>query len=127
MVADGLVVAGIDDPTFLGGRGKVGEAVESALAGRPEGMPVVLLAHQPVGMEDAGGQGVDLALCGHTHGGQLPPFQLLNRIAYPFVQGMHPVGGTRVYVSRGTGYWGPPVRVFAAPEVTRFTLRSGTP
>ncbi len=126
VVADGVVVAGIDDPTFLGGRGKVGDAIASALAGRPQEMPVVLLAHQPVGMEKASELGVDLALCGHTHGGQLPPFQLLNRIAYPFVQGMHAVGGTRVYVSRGTGYWGPPVRVFAAPEVTRFTLRSGT-
>ena len=54
----------------------------------------------------------------------MPPFQVLNRLAYRFISGLHRVGDTQVYVSNGAGYWGPPVRVFAEPEVARVTLRA---
>lgn len=125
VVAGGLVVAGVDDPTFLGGGGRLPEAITTALAGRPEGLPVVLLSHQPLALEAASDLGIGLVLCGHTHGGQLPPFQLLNRLAYSFISGLHQVGEMWVFVSRGSGYWGPPVRVFADPEVVRLSLRAG--
>jgi predicted MPP superfamily phosphohydrolase len=124
VVAGGLVVAGVDDPTFLGGRDKLADAMATAVAGRPEGLPVVLLSHQPLALEAAANLGVGLVLCGHTHGGQIPPFQVLNRIAYSFIRGLHRVGDMQVYVSNGSGYWGPPVRVFADPEVVRVTLRA---
>ncbi len=124
VIDGGLVLAGVDDPTFLGGRDKVAEAMATAVAGRPEGLPVVLLSHQPLAMDAAAELGIGLVLCGHTHGGQLPPFQVLNRLAYRFISGLHRVGDTQVYVSNGAGYWGPPVRVFAEPEVARVTLRA---
>lgn len=70
------------------------------------------------------GPRVDLQLSGHTHGGQLVPFNLLVRLAQPFVAGLHRVRDTQVYVTRGTGTWGPRVRVGAPPEITLLTLRS---
>jgi hypothetical protein len=124
LVANGLVVAGVDDPSFLGGRGALAAAISTALAGRPAGLPVVLLSHQPLALEEAAEAGVSLMLSGHTHGGQLPPFQLLTGLAFPVLEGLRRIGEMTVYVSRGSGYWGPPMRVFAPPEVTRFTLRS---
>lgn len=124
VVEDGLVIAGIDDPTFLGGRGALKDAIKAAVAGTPEGLPIVLLAHQPLGLEAAAELGVGLMLCGHTHGGQLPPFTWLNQLAFPFVTGRHRVGDMVLSVSNGTGYWGPPVRVFANPEIIVYTLRA---
>lgn len=127
VVEEGLVVAGIDDPTFLGGRQGIPEAIRAALAGSPEGLPVVLLAHQPLGYEAAAGAGVGLMLCGHTHGGQMPPFLWLNRLVYRYMQGWHRVDGMALSVSRGTGYWGPPMRIGAPGEVLLYRLRSAGP
>ena len=68
------------------------------------------------------GYGVDLQLSGHTHGGQIFPFGLLVRLAVPFVAGLYERGGSRLYVSRGTGFWGPPMRLAAPAEITRIRL-----
>ncbi|MBI5536903.1 MAG: metallophosphoesterase [Deltaproteobacteria bacterium] len=127
VVADALVVAGIDDPAFLGGRAQAAASMDEALKGRPQGLPVVLLAHQPIAVHHAAELGVSLMLCGHTHGGQLPPFQLLSGLAYPFLKGLYEVGAMRVYVSNGAGFWGPPIRVFADPEIVRVTLTAAAP
>jgi len=124
VVEGGLVVAGIDDPTFLGGRKAIPEAIRAAVAGVPPGLPVVLLAHQPLEVEAAAAAGVDLMLCGHTHGGQLPPFLWLNRLAYRYVQGWHAVQDMALSISRGTGYWGPPMRIGAPGEAILYRLRS---
>lgn len=125
VIANGLIVAGVDDPTFLGGRQEVRKAIDLALMGRREDLPVVLLAHQPVAVEHAAAQGVALMLSGHTHGGQLPPFQLLTGLAYGgFLRGLHRVGNLQLYVNNGAGYWGPPIRVFADPEIVHLTLRA---
>jgi hypothetical protein len=88
---------------------------------------VVLLVHQPIVVEQAADHGVDLQLSGHTHGGQLAPFNLLVRLQQPVVAGLARVRRTWVYVSRGVGFWGPPVRVGAPPEITILTLRATTP
>jgi predicted MPP superfamily phosphohydrolase len=96
----------------------------AALAGRDASRPVVLLAHQPKAIHEAAEMGVDLQISGHTHGGQIFPFRFLVRLAQPYVSGLYDHGGTRLYVSNGTGYWGPPMRVGAPPEITRIELAS---
>lgn len=97
---------------------------QAALGDRDPSRPVLLLAHQPVQVRDAAAYGVDLQLSGHTHGGQLFPFHYLVRLEQPAVSGLAEVDGTRLYVTRGAGFWGPPMRVGADPEVTLLTLRS---
>lgn len=95
-----------------------------ALAGRDPARPVVLLAHDPTTFAEASRSGVDLQLSGHTHGGQIWPFRWLVRLAVPWVEGLHRRGASLLYVSRGTGFWGPPLRLFAPAEITELVLRS---
>lgn len=97
---------------------------ETALGGRDQSRPVVLMAHQPVAVHDAAPFGVDLQLSGHTHGGQMFPFNYLIRLQQPVVSGLGEVDGTPVYVTNGAGFWGPPVRVGADPDITLLTLRA---
>ena len=87
---------------------------------------MVLLAHQPVQVEQAAAAGVDLQLSGHTHGGQLWPFDYAIRLDQPAVEGLSRHGDTQLYVTSGAGYWGPPMRVGARPEVTVVELRAPT-
>ena len=120
-----LVVAGVDDAT-AGGSGVTGHKADhaAALAGAPGEVPVVLLAHQPKQVRDAVAHGVDLQLSGHTHGGQIWPFHYLVRLDQPVVQGLSRHGtGTQLYTSRGSGFWGPPLRIFAPSEISVLTLR----
>ncbi|MEV0134641.1 metallophosphoesterase [Dactylosporangium sp. NPDC050688] len=119
---DGLDLAGVNDATG----GTVGDPpdYDLALAGRDTGRPVVLLAHQPVQAHEAAKRGVDLQLSGHTHGGQLWPFHYVTRMSQPVITGLGEVGGMPVYVTNGAGFWGPPVRVGAAPDVTLVELRA---
>lgn len=95
-----------------------------AFAGSPEGAPRVLLAHQPRFARRAQGLGVQLQLSGHTHGGQIFPFMFFVRLQQPVIKGFHTLWGVPVYTSKGTGYWGPPVRVGSSCEVTEITLRA---
>ena len=85
----------------------------------------MLLAHQPVQAREAAKRGVDLQLSGHTHGGQLWPFHYVTRMSQPLITGLGEVDGMPVYVTSGAGFWGPPVRVGASPDVTLVELRSG--
>jgi hypothetical protein len=78
-----------------------------------------------VQVHQAAGYGVDLQLSGHTHGGQVYPFDYLVRLDQPMVSGLAEIDGTQVYVTDGAGFWGPPMRVGADPEVTLLELRSG--
>jgi predicted MPP superfamily phosphohydrolase len=120
-----LDLAGIDDRTAAGsGVPGHGADLDAALDGRDDSVPVVLLAHQPVMVEQAAAAGVDLQLSGHTHGGQLWPFDYAIRLDQPTVQGLSSVGGTQLYVTTGAGYWGPPMRVGARPEVAVIELRA---
>jgi predicted MPP superfamily phosphohydrolase len=95
-----------------------------ALGDRDRSRATVLLAHQPVVVEDAERYGVDLQLSGHTHGGQVWPGDLVARLTNPAVAGLGRFGGTQLYVTRGAGAWGPPVRVGAPPDVTVVRLAS---
>ena len=95
-----------------------------ARAGAPDCDVSVLLAHQPRSIDAAAEAGYDLQLSGHTHGGQYFPFSVLVHLAQPYVAGLAKHGPTWIYVSRGTGYWGPPLRVGAPHEITLVTLRT---
>jgi uncharacterized protein len=114
-VAPGLEIAGIEDPT--------GEPdLAAALRGRDSSRALVLLAHQPRQFPEAARHGVPLTLSGHTHGGQIWPFSWIVALAQPYLAGLHRRGESQLYVSRGTGFWGPPMRVFAPPEITLLRL-----
>lgn len=123
---DRLVVAGVDDATAQssGVHGHRAD-LEAALAGADATLPVLLLAHQPKQVADAVRAAVDLQISGHTHGGQIWPFNFLVRLEQPVVHGLSRHGDrTQLYTSRGAGFWGPPFRVFAPSEITLLTLRS---
>ncbi|MCA9582263.1 MAG: metallophosphoesterase [Myxococcales bacterium] len=119
-----LYVAGVDDHQAVRFGNGHGADFDAALGGREPGHPTVLLAHQPKAFHSARKHGVDLQLSGHTHGGQIFPFGFLVRLAEPFVLGLHRVGQSQIYVSGGTGYWGPPMRVGVPAEITLLTLES---
>lgn len=122
---DRLVVAGVDDATAKGsGVEGHGADLDAALAAADAELPVLLLAHQPKQIRRAVDAGVDLQISGHTHGGQIWPFNFLVRLDQPVVAGLSSHGDrTQLYTSRGSGFWGPPLRVFAPSEITVLTLR----
>ncbi len=95
-----------------------------ALDGAPRDCPRILLAHQPRTAEAARAAGFHLQLSGHTHGGQVFPFHLLVPLQQPFRAGLGRTGNLQVYVSCGTGYWGPPIRLGAPAEITEIVLSS---
>jgi hypothetical protein len=115
-------LAGVDDSSAARMLRGHGQDVGKALEGRDPAKAVVLLAHQPKAVSDARRHDVDLQLSGHVHGGQLVPFNWLVRLDQPFVSGLHLAGKTWVYVSTGTGYWGPPMRVGPGAELTHLEL-----
>jgi uncharacterized protein len=125
---DRLVVAGVDDATAVhSGRPGHKADIAVALAGADPTLPVLLLAHQPKQIDQAVAAGVDIQISGHTHGGQIWPFHLLVKLDQPSVQGLSRHGArTQLYTSRGTGFWGPPLRVFAPSEITLLTLRASS-
>jgi len=121
-VAPGLVLAGVDDRAVdhFESRQAGGEA--ELLATLPAGLYTVLLKHRPK-VENASLGRFDLQLSGHTHQGQMFPFSLLTRLFFPLHAGGYPLaGGSYLYVSRGSGTWGPPIRFLAPPEVTLIEL-----
>jgi predicted MPP superfamily phosphohydrolase len=119
---DGLDLAGVND---IGGEQfDDGPDFARALGDRDPARPVVLMAHQPVAAVQAAPFGVDLQVSGHTHGGQMAPFNLLVKLQQPVVSGLGRVDGVPVYVTNGAGFWGPPVRVGAPPQVTVIELRT---
>ncbi|GAA5205451.1 metallophosphoesterase [Streptomyces thinghirensis] len=123
---DTLVVAGVDDVTAESS-GLAGHRAHlaGALDGADSDFPVLLLAHQPKFIDRAVAHGIDLQLSGHTHGGQIWPFHHLVRLDQPALAGLsHHGTRTLLYTSRGTGFWGPPFRVFAPSEITLLVLRS---
>ncbi|MFG2840134.1 metallophosphoesterase [Streptomyces zaomyceticus] len=123
---DTLVVAGVDDVTAESS-GLAGHRAHlaGALHGADPDLPVLLLAHQPKFIDRAAAEGIDLQLSGHTHGGQIWPFHHLVRLDQPALAGLsHHGTRTLLYTSRGTGFWGPPFRVFAPSEITLLVLRS---
>ncbi|MBI4395539.1 MAG: metallophosphoesterase [Elusimicrobia bacterium] len=125
-IAPGLNIAGVDDLTARKQFGLEDDPMAAALAHRPEG-PTILLSHSPLLVEEAAERGADLMLCGHTHDGQIWPFNYIVKRYYPYIAGRYDIKAMTLVVSRGTGTWGPPMRLFLPGEVQRIVLRSGPP
>ncbi|MFT5432538.1 MAG: putative MPP superfamily phosphohydrolase [Myxococcota bacterium] len=100
------------------------EDVSAAIDGVSENTPVVLLAHDPSTFKTAHKHPISLQISGHTHDGQIWPFKYAVRLVVPWVAGLYRVGNSALYVSRGTGFWGPPMRLGAPAEITLLTLRA---
>jgi predicted MPP superfamily phosphohydrolase len=117
----GLILTGVDDVAF---RGRTAHAaiLEKVLRQRPTGASV-LLSHTPLETERAAGAGVGLMLCGHTHEGQIWPFTYLVRLAFPITSGRYRIHDMTAIVCRGTGTWGPRMRLFKRSELLRITVR----
>lgn len=118
----GFDLAGVDD--VAGESEGKGPDFAKALGDRDRSRASVLLAHQPVVIHDAVEHGVDLQLSGHTHGGQLWPGNFIADLANPTLAGLERYGDTQLYVTRGAGAWGPPVRVGAPSDITVVELAS---
>jgi predicted MPP superfamily phosphohydrolase len=119
-------LAGVDDLASHHFPGQ-GADMAKALATHNPKNSLILLAHQPAAASEAATFGVDLQLSGHTHGGQIWPFTYLVYLQQPYTQGLYRYADTKlqVYVSPGTGFWGPPMRLGTTAEITDITLRSG--
>ncbi len=119
-----LDLAGIDDYSAHHFGGGHGADLERALTGRDPARELVLLAHQPRAVVEAERSGVGLQLSGHTHGGQIWPFNYLVRLQQPVTSGLVHFGRSLIYVSNGTGYWGPPMRLGSPAEITELVLEA---
>jgi hypothetical protein len=118
-------LAGVHDRHATRWRSDLSPDFTKALGGRSADREVVLLAHQPKDIELASQHGVGLQISGHTHGGQLWPFGAVALLANPYIAGLHHhTSDTQIYVTRGTGFWGPPMRILAPAEVSLVVLRA---
>src|SRR5262249_46531688 len=118
-----VVLAGVTDPSSGYFDPSQRSDPAAALAGAPRDAGVkLLLAHQPQSAFAAASAGFDLQLSGHTHGGQFFPWNYVVHLCQPYTAGLHRVKSLWLYVSRGTGYWGPPKRLGAPSEITYLRL-----
>ncbi|MDY7226464.1 metallophosphoesterase [Hyalangium rubrum] len=117
-----LDLVGVDDWSGGRRRGRPGYDLDQALMGRDPDRASVLLAHQPANFKVAAERGVDVQLSGHTHGGQLFPMTLFIGLSWEHSAGLYQHGGSHLYVSRGCGFWGPPMRVGSPPELLKLVL-----
>ncbi|MCW5201032.1 metallophosphoesterase, partial [Desulfobulbus sp. F4] len=119
--ADRLVIAGVNDHKA----DKFGDppGYAQTLGGIKPGRKVILLAHQPIAASQAARWSPDLVLSGHMHGGQIWPFKYFIILQQPYIRGLYREGETQLYVSQGTGSWGPPMRVGTENEITELILR----
>ena len=120
----GLInIAGVDDPVVRGYGQSPGMPERQLLSALPKDRFTLFLKHRP-DLEHSSEGLFDLQLSGHAHKGQLFPFTLVVRLVFPRIAGLYRLAsGSWLYVSRGTGTWGPPIRFLAPPEVTVIDLR----
>jgi len=121
--ASGLTMAGVEDLTIHSHMAAPTDPITETLTKRPTGA-TILLSHTPLRTAEAGAKDVGLMLSGHTHAGQVWPFGYLVRLRYPLLEGRHEVDSMTVIVCRGTGMWGPRMRLWEPSEILRITLRS---
>jgi uncharacterized protein len=120
-----VVIAGVTDYSSHHFNALQRSDPAAAVAGAPANAAAkILLAHQPRSAAAAAAAGFDLQLSGHTHGGQFWPWTLFVRFQQPFTAGLHRLNNLWVYISRGTGYWGPPNRFGVPSEITLLRLIS---
>ena len=128
LIAGVIELAGIDDAHEAEQFENISpkENLESALPKVDFRKPVILLSHQPDVFDLARDMGVSLQLSGHTHAGQLPPFDLLVQILFEYPFGLYKRGTSYLYTSCGAGFWGPPMRLFTKSEIVKFILIPAT-
>jgi hypothetical protein len=117
-----LVLAGVDDLTAHRQYGTDDNFVQRALSGLPNPAGTIYLSHTPWHAEEARDLGAGLMLSGHTHGGQIWPFGYLVRTQCPFLCGKYDLGGRTLIVCRGSGTWGPRMRLWRRSEILRITI-----
>ena len=122
--SDSITIGGVTDYRSSTIKPDHKSDANKAFYGAPKDIPKILLAHQPWSIFNAHEAGTDLQLSGHTHGGQFWPFTYAVRMANPYTAGLHDHNGTWIYVNRGTGYWGPPMRLGVNSEITLVTLKT---
>jgi predicted MPP superfamily phosphohydrolase len=125
-VAEGYFLVGRDDRQGNAFGGKR-QTLDSLMQNVDKSLPVIMLDHQPFALEEAEKNGVDLQLSGHTHHGQLFPFNFITKKVYEVSWGYKRKGNTHYYVSCGVGTWGPPVRVGHRPEIVIINLTFNQP
>jgi predicted MPP superfamily phosphohydrolase len=121
---ESFILAGVDDYRAEGKAPRHKHDVARAVRGCDPKKELVLLAHQPKSIFDAAKHGVGLLICGHTHGGQMWPIVHFSGLVNHYLKGLHKHGPTWIYVSSGTGFWGPPIRLFSTAEITLLTLKA---
>lgn len=119
-----IVLAGVTDYSTRGKTNQDSSDPARALAGTEQNRVKILLAHQPSSYHAANKAGADLQLSGHTHAGQYFPFTLFIRFFHTYYKGLNKHNNMWIYINRGTGYWGPPLRVGAPAEITLIVLKS---
>ncbi len=121
-IADSFYIVGREDRASKGFAGILRKPLNLLLEGVDKNLPVILMDHQPVKLEEAENNGIDLQLSGHTHHGQLWPFNFITKKIYEVSMGYKQKGNTHYYVSCGVGSWGPPVRTGNRPEIVQINL-----
>jgi len=119
-----VILAGVTDYSTIRTQSPDASSPSKALLGAPKDLVKVLLAHQPASYIEAHKAGYNLQLSGHTHAGQYFPFTILIRFFHRYYKGLNYHEGMWIYINRGTGYWGPPLRLGAPPEITLIKLKS---
>ena len=122
-IGDSLYVVGREDISIRGFTGKTRKPLSELMAEVDKSYPVILMDHQPFRLAEAEANGVDLQLSGHTHHGQLWPFNLITKKVYELSWGYKKKGSTHYYVSCGVGTWGPPIRTGNRPEIINIKLQ----
>jgi len=121
-ITDSLYIIGREDRAIRGFTGKTRKSLEDIMDGIDKTLPLILMDHQPVKLAEAEMAGIDLQLSGHTHHGQLWPFNFITKKVYELSWGYKKRGNTQYYVSCGVGTWGPPIRTGNHPEIIKLTL-----
>jgi predicted MPP superfamily phosphohydrolase len=119
---DSFYVVGREDLTINQFTNLKRKELSEIVEGIDPSKPMILLDHQPAKLEQAEKNGIDLQLSGHTHNGQLWPFNFITRMVYELSWGYKQKGSTHYYVSSGVGGWGPPIRTVNRPEIISILL-----
>jgi predicted MPP superfamily phosphohydrolase len=122
VIADELQIIGLDDDAARQFRLK-GPDLPAVIGKCDPKKPIIVLYHRPTGFDEAVKRGVDLQLSGHTHAGQIPPLDLIVWLVFKYHTGLFEKDGSYIYTSPGTGFWGPPMRLFSRCTITHFTLQ----
>ncbi|MEO8167614.1 MAG: metallophosphoesterase [bacterium] len=125
-IADSFYVVGREDRSFNRGPKRQRKTIEELMRGLDKSLPIILMDHQPFHLEEAAKNNIDLQISGHTHHGQLWPFNLITKRIFEVSWGYKKKGSTHFYVSCGVGSWGPPVRIGNRPEIMHIKITFAT-